>query len=214
MNELPQDCDDELVTLFCAKLNLEIEFKLSKGSFARIGSSEEMEIVVPILGVDAQAVRLDRDVSGNLIATDGQSSHLATAATGIWVGPHHFALTGSRPQALIAPRVIPVVPVALHPFQERPRPLVKNPTRWRGLGSTGKWIAGPLNLRVASQQLADHLKRVRLLGHENRSHSWTESWIQSGELPPPIPREEEIASRQCRSPGTDHSAIIIGRWML
>jgi S1-C subfamily serine protease len=134
------NCDNSstLVTLFCEQLNIEIQFNLNCGSFARMGAGVDMEVTVPISGVKDLELRLDRDATGHLIASDGDNTYLVTEETGLFLGPYYFALNSPPPVTAFLPEAVSAAPE----IHQTSIPIVLSPGQapWHGLGSKAKLV--------------------------------------------------------------------------
>ncbi len=162
------------VTLFCAKLNIEIEFNLDCGSFARIGSGQDMEITIPISGVKDFELKLDRDATGHLIASDGANTHVVTEETGLYIGSHHFTLRPSRaPVPSFHHDSEFQIPENHQVFTQPSQPSVHAP--WHGLGDKAKLLFAGFLLAIGVITASFLVKERSVSGNNSTSTQSSDS---------------------------------------
>lgn len=81
-----------LYTLQCDEIKLSVQFALGRGEFGRIGSSPEMEISLPLVGLSNEECRILRDESDFLwlTRTDGQPGVRIDPPCYFSAGPYRF----------------------------------------------------------------------------------------------------------------------------
>lgn len=102
----PQSC----LQLVCHHPEVKAEFELFPGTFARIGSSREAEICLPLPGIAEFACILKRANDGtyHLAKGDGQDAAPILLPARISIPPYHFILSDQQATAL-TPRLRPIL---------------------------------------------------------------------------------------------------------
>ena len=101
MDSFPDSARRCRLALNCEALRLKIEFSLGPGEFARIGSSPDMEIPLPMVGIREEECRLLVDDTGLLWIFSADATdplHITPPAT-LHAGPYQFTIAEQRAES-------------------------------------------------------------------------------------------------------------------